>query len=279
MTSHVQSHVSVTTTTSTSTLTSNKPEKGMKNKQPIVLTQPGPITSTVELSQPSTMSSNPYNRIPKVQWSQLLQHSFDPEPATSASADNQQVTYASSSLSNVLSTSRHTCSDTTERARLGEHSAQRGKAPLIDLFPAEGTEVTFDDWLLTLERAATWNGWTTSEALMQLSGHLKGRALQEWKLLTSEHKVSYQTVIKALREKLDPGNQTLAALDFRHTTQKTDEPVSDFIGSLEQIFQIGFGREHLSHETRDMLLYGQLQKGLLYTLMESPTVSGAQNYV
>ena len=27
-----------------------------------------------------------------------------------------------------------------------------------------------------------------------------------------------------------------------------------------------------------MLLYGQLQEGLLYSLMESPTVSGAQNY-
>ena len=93
MTSHVQSqHVSVTATTSTSTLTSNKPEKGMKNKQPIVLTQPGPITNTIELSQPSTMSSYPYK-------------------------------YASSSLSNVLSTSRHTCSDTIERGMLGENSA------------------------------------------------------------------------------------------------------------------------------------------------------------
>ena len=98
-----------------------------------MLTQPGLITSTVELSQPSTMSSYPYNRIPKVQWSQPLQHSFDPEPATSASADNQQVMYASSSLSNVLSTSRHTCSDTTERAMLGECSARHGKAPSIDL--------------------------------------------------------------------------------------------------------------------------------------------------
>ena len=276
ITSHGQSqHVSVTTTTSTSPLTSNNPEKGMNNKQPILLTQHGPITSNVELSQPSTMPSYLYNR---VQWSQPLQHNFDSEPATSASADNPQVTCVSSSLSNVLSTSRHTCPDTTERAMLGDHSARRGKAPPIDLFTAESTEVTFDDWLLTLERAATWNGWTSSEALMQLTGHLKGRALQEWKLLTSEHKISYQAAIKALREKLDPGNQTLAALDFRHTTQKADEPVSDFIGRLEQIFQIGFGREHLSHETRDMLLYGQLQEGLLYTLMESPAVSGAQNY-
>ena len=42
--------------------------------------------------------------------------------------------------------------------------------------------------------------------------------------------------------------------------------MSDFIGHLEQIFQIGFGRE-LS-----------LMKSLLYALMESPTASDAQNY-
>ena len=30
--------------------------------------------------------------------------------------------------------------------------------------------------------------------------------------------------------------------------------------------------------SREMLLYGQLQEGLLLTLMESPAVSGAQNY-
>ena len=83
-----------------------------------MLTQPGPITSTVELSQLSTMSSYLYNRVPKVQWSQPLQHNFDPEPATSASADNPEVTFVSLSLPNVLSTSRHTC--TTERAKLGD---------------------------------------------------------------------------------------------------------------------------------------------------------------
>ena len=67
----------------------------MKNRQQIMLTQPGPITSTVELSQLSTMSSYLYNRVPKVQWSQPLQHNFDPEPATSASADNPEVTFVS----------------------------------------------------------------------------------------------------------------------------------------------------------------------------------------
>ena len=132
--------------------------------------------------------------------------------------NNQQVTCVSSSLSNALSTSRPISSVGIGGTMVGELSARRGKAPPIDLFTAESIGNTFDDWLLTLERATTWNGWTADETLnqMQLSGHLKGRALQEWKLLTPDHKTSYQTAIKALREKLDPGNQTLAALDFRH---------------------------------------------------------------
>ena len=114
---------------------------------------------------------------------------------------------------------------------------------------------------------------------MQLAGHLRGWALQEWKLLSSEDRATYASAIKALSlERLDPGIQTLAALDFRHASQKPTETVSDFVRCLEEIFQIGFGREKLSTETRDMLLYGLLQEGLLYTLIESPTVSGAQNH-
>ena len=65
---------------------------------------------------------------------------------------------------------------------------------------------------------------------MQLAGHLRGQALQEWKLLLPEDRKSYQAAVKALKERLDPGNQTLVALDFRRTSQKICESVSDFIG-------------------------------------------------
>ena len=82
-----------------------------------------------------------------------------------------------------------------------------------------------------------------------------------------------------MKERLDPGNQALTVLDFHHTSQQPDECVSDFIEQLEDVFQTGFRRERLSNETREMLLlYGQLQEGLLLTLMESPAVLGAQNY-
>ena len=56
--------------------------------------------------------------------------------------------------------------------------------------------------------------------------------LLEWKLLDWKDKATYHTVIKALRERLDPGNQSIATLDLRHTSQKPSETVSDFIQRL-----------------------------------------------
>jgi len=43
---------------------------------------------------------------------------------------------------------------------------RHGKAPPIDSFTAEDITITFDDCLLTLERAAAWNEWTPEESLM-----------------------------------------------------------------------------------------------------------------
>ena len=78
--------------------------------------------------------------------------------------------------------------------------------------------------------------------------------------------------------RLDPGNKVLAAQDFRHTTQKEAEAVADFIRKLERTFRIAYGSDHFTQETREALLYGQLQDGLLPDLMQSATVSGALTY-
>ena len=77
---------------------------------------------------------------------------------------------------------------------------------------------------------------------------------------------------------LDPGNRRPAAQDFRNVRQKEAEAVSDFIRRLEKTFQVSNGKEHMSMETRHMLLYGQLQEGLKDNLMRSPAVSGAIGY-
>ena len=155
---------------------------------------------------------------------------------------------------------------------------RRGKAPPVDSFTGENPEVRIDDWLPALERASTWNGWSEEERLMQLAGHLRGRALQEWNLLGEGDKETYAEATQALRSRLDPGGRALAAQDFRHTVQGETEGVADFIRRLERTFRIAYGRDNMSSETRDTLLHSQLQEGLRYDLMKGPAVSGAQAY-
>ena len=60
--------------------------------------------------------------------------------------------------------------------------------------------------------------------------------------------------------------------------QHEEEPVSDFIRRIERIFRSAYGRDPMSSETRETLLYGQLQEGLRLQLMRGPAVSGARNY-
>ena len=42
--------------------------------------------------------------------------------------------------------------------------------------------------------------------LLQLAGHLKGRVLQEWNLLSADEKGSYDRVLDPLGNQLDPVN-------------------------------------------------------------------------
>jgi len=84
--------------------------------------------------------------------------------------------------------------------------------------------------------------------------------------------------VKALRERLNPGGKALAAQDFRHTAQKGNESVADYVRRLERMFQIAYGEDRLSLETKSTMLHGQLQDGLRMELMDSPSVSGALTY-
>jgi hypothetical protein len=110
---------------------------------------------------------------------------------------------------------------------------------------------------------------------MQLAGYLRGRALQEWRLIASGEKAVYATAVAALQSRLDPCNRIVATQDFRHANQGDTEGVNDYIRRLERLFQIAYGRDGLNVETRETLLYSQLQEGLRYDLMRC---SGAQSY-
>ena len=151
---------------------------------------------------------------------------------------------------------------------------RKGKTSPVDSFSGDRQSLMFDDWLPTLERAAEWNGWTQPELLLQLAGHLRGRAFREWNLIPADdHKDD--TAVKALRERVDPGHRTVAAQDFRHIRQREAETVADLNGRMERTFQLAYG---MSLETRQMLLYGQLQEGLRDDIMKSPAVSGSLTY-
>ena len=139
-------------------------------------------------------------------------------------------------------------------------------------------EIHFDEWLSSLEQVCNWNDWTEEELLLQLAGHLRGRALQEWGILDTDTKKSYTQAVDVLRLRLDPGSRTLAAQDFRHTLRAEVERVAHFIRRLERTFNIAYGREGMSTETRDTLLHGQLQDGLKHELKKAAAVSGAESY-
>ena len=156
--------------------------------------------------------------------------------------------------------------------------SRQGKAPPIDPFDGETVGITFEDWLPTLQRAATWNGWTDDDCLVQLAGYLRKRALQEWNVLTGEEKKTILSATAALHDRLDTNNRVLAAQDFRHTIQRPTESVAEYIRRIEQTYRTAYGRDRMSSETRDTLLYSQLQEGLRYDLMQAPAVSGAQGY-
>ena len=164
------------------------------------------------------------------------------------------------------------------RASLAHSTPRRGKAPPVSEFTGDDPDCTLEDWLPSLERAIMWNAWTEEEQIIQLAGHLKSRALQEWNLLRLEDRASFAKAVEALRLRLDCGSKALAAQDFRHATQCDGESVSDFVRRLEHTFRTAYGREPMSTETKDMLLYGQLQEGLHLQLMRAPAVSGAKNY-
>ena len=154
----------------------------------------------------------------------------------------------------------------------------KGKALPVEMFARNDPEVHLDDWLPSLSRAATWNKWFSEELLIQLAGHLKGRALQEWNLLGEDQISSYDIAIQALRDKLDPGSKVLAGQDFRHTAQLEGETVADFIRHLECAFQVAYGRDRMSAETKETILFGQLLEGLRMKLLRGPAVSGALGY-
>ena len=100
---------------------------------------------------------------------------------------------------------------------------RRGKAPPVDPFTGGNPSLRLEEWLPALERASQWNGWSEADQLLQLAGHLRGKALQEWNLLGEQEKSTMPRAVEALKKRLDPGSKALAALEFKHMAQRSKE--------------------------------------------------------
>ena len=79
----------------------------------------------------------------------------------------------------------------------------------MDPFLGDYDIVRFDHWLPSLERATSWG-------VGKAPGHLRGRALQEWKLIPLEEKSTYTDAVTVLRSRVDPENwlARISAIEF-----------------------------------------------------------------
>ena len=87
--------------------------------------------------------------------------------------------------------------------------------------------------MTTFEKTADWNSWNDSEWQLQLASHLRGKARQEFYLLTSDEKSTFNEAKNAMRSGLKVGSKTLAAQDFRQAMQGAQELMSDYVLRLE----------------------------------------------
>ena len=62
------------------------------------------------------------------------------------------------------------------------------------------------------------------------------------------------------------------------TMQGDSDTVADFVCHLEKAFRVAFESDGLSWETKEVMLYGQLQEGLCLGILRSLSVSGALHY-
>ena len=111
-----------------------------------------------------------------------LKEKLSAAPGTHCRSDNADLVTASS--------------DSLPRTTCGASGSRRGKAPTVNPFSGDDGVTHFDDWLLSLERASLWNAWTDEEKLLQLAGHLRGRALQEWNLIPTDDRSTFANADK-----------------------------------------------------------------------------------
>jgi len=167
-------------TTTTTTTTTRTPDETLPFNQPVATTNPFYSTtesSRVHMSAPKTTVITAHK--PMVNQRHVSEFKGGPlRDVTTNTAglpfnlqSGQPVTNMSVSLSNTPFINRPISSIGVDNCDGISHDnpatmLHHRKVPPIDSFTGEDIKITFDDWLLTLEQAATWKRWTPDETLM-----------------------------------------------------------------------------------------------------------------
>ena len=69
----------------------------------------------------------------------------------------------------------------------------------------------------------------------------------------------------------------MAVQDFCHACQQ-NKTVTDYIRQLDRCYQLAYGKDKLTSETKEAILFGQLQTGLSYQIVKNPAASKTQSY-
>ena len=132
-------------------------------------------------------------------------------------------------------------------------------------------------WVNKLQRHAQLQQWTGHEALLQFELHLAGKAELLYELLPNDTKVSLDTAVAALRDRLQPvQHAALASAQLMRRKQGTQESVDKYAQFLEQLFERSYGsRAGMDNDSKALLKRDLFTQGLLRKWQEKILPSAA----
>ena len=163
------------------------------------------------------------------------------------------------------------------------HRRPKGRAtpqlPPLPMFGGADTDNgdALQRWVNKLQCHAQLQQWTGHEALLQFELHLAGKAELLYEVLPNDTKVSLDTAVAALRDRLQPvQHAALASAQLMRRKQGTQESVDKYAQFFEQLFERSYGsRAGMDNDSKALLKRDLFTQGLLRKWQEKILPSAA----
>ena len=137
--------------------------------------------------------------------------------------------------------------------------------PGLSCYTGEGVDATdggFDHWLERFHERAVFAGWSSEEKLYQLKAHLDKTALNVFRMLPDQDRVTFDTAVSALKKRFRPADiEELRGLEFHHRTQGNGESIEQVGISIQQLGRKEF--PSIIGKDFDRLLKGRFYQALM----------------